>query len=124
MATLLHIDSSAMPTGSVSKDIATTFRKAWQEVDPDGTVTHRDLGLNPVPPLLADGISAAFTPEGQRQLDATQTAIQDAEAAVLAPLAPAEREQFRAMLRTLASHYIATAGEPANVCEVVAQLNK
>jgi FMN-dependent NADH-azoreductase len=66
MATLLHIDSSAMPTGSVSKDIATTFRKAWQEVDPDGTVTHRDLGLNPVPPLLADGISAAFTPEEGR----------------------------------------------------------
>jgi MarR family transcriptional regulator for hemolysin len=64
------------------------------------------------------------TPEGQRQLDATQTAIQNAEAAVLAPLAPAEREQFRAMLRTLAAHHIATAGEPANVCEVVAQLNK
>jgi FMN-dependent NADH-azoreductase len=71
MATLLHIDSSAMPAGSVSKDIATTFRKAWQEADPEGTVTHRDLGLNPVPPLLAEGITAAFVPEEARTPEQT-----------------------------------------------------
>ena len=62
MAHLLHIDSSALPAGSVSKDIATTFRKAWQEAHPEGTITHRDLGLNPVAPLLVDGISAGYAP--------------------------------------------------------------
>ncbi|MEY9968758.1 FMN-dependent NADH-azoreductase [Streptacidiphilus sp. MAP12-16] len=62
MAHLLHIDSSALAAGSVSKDIATTYRKAWQDAHPDGTVTHRDLGLAPVPPLLEAGITAGFVP--------------------------------------------------------------
>lgn len=63
------------------------------------------------------------TPEGQRRLCATQDAIKGAEAAMLAPLEPAEQEQFRAMLRALAGHYIAGAGGPASACEIAAQLN-
>ncbi|MCT9928979.1 NAD(P)H-dependent oxidoreductase [Planotetraspora sp. A-T 1434] len=62
MAHLLHVDSSALSAGSVSKEIATTFRKAWQEAHPDGSVTYRDLGLEPVPALAEAGITAAFVP--------------------------------------------------------------
>ena len=66
MAHLLHIDSSALASGSVSKAIATTFRKSWQEAHPDGAVTYRDLGGDPVPPLLEAGITAGFVPEDSR----------------------------------------------------------
>jgi FMN-dependent NADH-azoreductase len=31
MATLLHIDSSALFQGSASREVTATFRKAWQE---------------------------------------------------------------------------------------------
>jgi FMN-dependent NADH-azoreductase len=62
MAHLLHVDSSAMSLGSVSKDVADTFRKAWQDAHPDGAVTYRDLGTEPVPPLAEAGITAGFAP--------------------------------------------------------------
>jgi FMN-dependent NADH-azoreductase len=60
MAHLLHVDSSAFSAGSVSRKIAGTFRTAWQ--DAGGTVTHRDLGREPVPPLHGDLIAAGATP--------------------------------------------------------------
>jgi FMN-dependent NADH-azoreductase len=66
MAHLLHIDSSALASGSVSKEIATTFRKSWEQAHPDGTVTYRDLGIDPVPALVEAGITAGFTPEDSR----------------------------------------------------------
>ena len=66
MAHLLHIDSSALASGSVSKAISTTFRKSWQQAHPDGTVTYRDLGIDPVPPLLEAGILGSFVPEDAR----------------------------------------------------------
>ncbi len=66
MAHLLHVDSSAFSVGSVSKEIADTFRRTWQQAHPDGVVTHRDLGLDPVPPLLEQSIFAGFTPAEQR----------------------------------------------------------
>lgn len=62
MAHLLHVDSSALSAGSVSKEVADTFRKAWQEANPTGTVTHRDLGAAPIPALAEEGIRAAFIP--------------------------------------------------------------
>ena len=65
MAHLLHIDSSALSAGSVSKEIADTFLKTWQEVHPDGTITHRDLGADPVPGLVEAGIRAPFIPAEQ-----------------------------------------------------------
>lgn len=65
MVRLLHVDSSALTVGSVSKEIADTFRKAWQEAHPDGEITHRDLGRNPVPALDEAGIHAGFMPAEQ-----------------------------------------------------------
>lgn len=66
MARLLHVDSSALSAGSVSKEIADTFRKTWQQEHPQGAITHRDLGLRPVPALTEAGISAEFVPVDQR----------------------------------------------------------
>jgi FMN-dependent NADH-azoreductase len=60
MAHLLHVDSSAFSAGSVSRKIAGTFRTAWH--DAGGTVTHRDLGREPVPPLREELIAAGAAP--------------------------------------------------------------
>lgn len=65
MARLLHVDSSALSVGSVSKEIADTFRRAWQQAHPGGEITHRDLGRNPVPALDEAGIRAGHLPPEQ-----------------------------------------------------------
>lgn len=58
MATLLHVDSSLFPQeGSVSRDVASSFRKAWEAEHPEGTVVYRDLAADPLPHL--DGLTAA-----------------------------------------------------------------
>jgi len=62
MPHLLHIDSSPSET-SVSRSLAQTFRSAWAEANPEGTVAYRDLASAPVAHLTADGVSAGFTPE-------------------------------------------------------------
>ena len=78
MAHLLHIDASALSAGSVSKQIAQTFRQAWDAEHPGGTVTYRDLGVNPVPPLLEAGIRAGFVPpEGRSPEQAAAFAVRD-----------------------------------------------
>jgi FMN-dependent NADH-azoreductase len=66
MAHLLHVDSSALSTGSVSKEIAETFRRSWQEAHPNGTITYRDLGRQPVPGIAEAGIYAEFVEPEQR----------------------------------------------------------
>ncbi len=62
MATLLHIDSSVFPaSASASRAVARTFRQAWEEQHPEGTVIHRDLATEPVPHLTAESHLAAVT---------------------------------------------------------------
>ncbi|MGH3309719.1 MAG: FMN-dependent NADH-azoreductase [Streptomyces sp.] len=61
MATLLHLDSSLFPReGSVSRDVAASFRSAWEEQHPGGTVIYRDLAADPLPHLEAAGAAAGF----------------------------------------------------------------
>lgn len=66
MATLLILDSSALPQGSASRDVTATFRKAWEEQHPEGTVVHRDLAANPLPHITAAGVTALFTAPAER----------------------------------------------------------
>ncbi|MGW1196910.1 FMN-dependent NADH-azoreductase [Streptomyces sp. NPDC002536] len=66
MATLLILDSSALPQGSASRDVTATFRKAWEEQHPEGTVVHRDLAANPLPHITAAGITAQYTGPAER----------------------------------------------------------
>ncbi|MBO3749078.1 NAD(P)H-dependent oxidoreductase [Streptosporangiaceae bacterium NEAU-GS5] len=73
MPHLLHIDASAMAEGSVSREIAQTFRDQW-----DGGVTYRDLGQTPIPHLDAAGITSWFTPaESWSAEQAADAALQD-----------------------------------------------
>ncbi|MFJ4191666.1 FMN-dependent NADH-azoreductase [Kitasatospora sp. NPDC089509] len=66
MATLLHIDSSALTDGSVSREVTAAFRAAWQAEHPGGTVIHRDLATDPIPHLDALGINAGYLPAEAR----------------------------------------------------------
>ena len=66
MATLLHIDSSALHDSSVSRAVTATFRKEWEAQHPDGTVIYRDLAENPLPHLTADGIIERLRPGASR----------------------------------------------------------
>ena len=49
MATLLHIDASIQGDRSVSRQLTARAADAWRAAHPDGTVTYRDLGTQPVP---------------------------------------------------------------------------
>ncbi|UUV32685.1 MarR family transcriptional regulator [Amycolatopsis roodepoortensis] len=54
------------------------------------------------------------TEAGRVRLEETRAAIQAAEAAVLAPLASAEQERFREMLRTVVAHNLMAADAAEN----------
>lgn len=88
MATLLHLDSSLHPgSGSRSRTVALTFRDAWEEQHPDGTVIHRDLAADPLPHLDVHAFSAAFvdapahTPEQAAALASRLALIEELEKA-------------------------------------------
>jgi FMN-dependent NADH-azoreductase len=61
MPHLLHIDSSVSPS-SVSKELAIRFREVWEAENPQAIVTYRDIGLNPIPHLTQQAVTAGFTP--------------------------------------------------------------
>ncbi|GDY32878.1 FMN-dependent NADH-azoreductase [Gandjariella thermophila] len=64
---LLRVDTSIRVAGSVSRSVADSLQRAWQDEHPAGTVVRRDLGAHPLP---ADAWTAAalagMTPEYQR----------------------------------------------------------
>ncbi|MDQ7802783.1 NAD(P)H-dependent oxidoreductase [Amycolatopsis sp. A133] len=64
MAHLLHIDSSIQGEGSVSRRLSARAAAAWRAAYPDGTVTYRDLGADPLPHLdAAGGLASQVPPE-------------------------------------------------------------
>ncbi|WP_410676392.1 FMN-dependent NADH-azoreductase [Amycolatopsis sp. cmx-4-68] len=65
MAHLLHIDSSIQGERSVSRRLSARAAAAWRAAHPDGTVTYRDLGANPLPHHDAAGGLAAMVPPDQ-----------------------------------------------------------
>ncbi|MEV6104474.1 NAD(P)H-dependent oxidoreductase [Streptomyces sp. NPDC051940] len=87
MATLLHLDSSAIPEGSASREVTAAFRAEWQAAHPGGAVIYRDLAADPVPHLDAHGITAAFVPaehqteEQRRALALRHTLAEELESA-------------------------------------------
>ncbi|MCX5315948.1 FMN-dependent NADH-azoreductase [Streptomyces sp. NBC_00154] len=67
MATLLHIDSSVLPSeASSSRSVTAAFRKTWEEQHPQGAVIYRDLAADPVPHITADAWSAGYTAPAER----------------------------------------------------------
>lgn len=66
MPTLLHIDSSPLYGTSVSRQLTRAFVEQWEAAHPDGTLIDRDLNATPIPPITADWVAAAYTPEDAR----------------------------------------------------------
>lgn len=66
MHSLLHIDSSPLYGRSVSRQLTEAFVHQWKFSHPDGTVVDRDLNASPIPPVNAEWIGAAYTPEEAR----------------------------------------------------------
>ena len=56
MSYLLHIDSTAFDSTSISRQVAASFRDAWT-----GEVVYRDLAVTPAPHITAAGVSARLS---------------------------------------------------------------
>jgi FMN-dependent NADH-azoreductase len=65
VAHLLHIDSSIRGDQSVSRKLTARAAAAWKAAHPDGTVTYRDLGADPLPHLDALSGTASMVPPDQ-----------------------------------------------------------
>ncbi len=74
MSTLLVIHSSPKSQQSVTRDLAADFVAKWQAANPQGTIVHRDVGINPPAHLTEETIGAFYTPEDQRT-EAQQSAL-------------------------------------------------
>lgn len=78
MTYLLHIDSSSLLTGSVSREVGATFQTAWRKEHPDDTVVYRDLAADPLPHLTSDAVTGRFTsPTDRTEGEAAAIALQD-----------------------------------------------
>jgi FMN-dependent NADH-azoreductase len=66
MSTLLHIDSSPLYGRSVSRELSAAFVTQWKASHPDGKVIDRDLNATIIPPVNAEWVAAAYTPEPAR----------------------------------------------------------
>jgi FMN-dependent NADH-azoreductase len=66
MSTLLHIDSSPMGEGSISRHLTREFVQQWRAANPRGKVIERDLTCVDIPPIDAAWIAANLTPKESR----------------------------------------------------------
>jgi FMN-dependent NADH-azoreductase len=66
MPTLLHINSSPLYGRSVSRQLTDAVVTQWKSWHPDGTVVDRDLNATSIPPVTAEWVGAAYTPEEAR----------------------------------------------------------
>lgn len=66
MPTLLHIDSSPPYGRSVSRQLTGAFVTEWKSSHPNGKVIDRDLNATTIPPINAEWVGAACTPEEVR----------------------------------------------------------
>ncbi len=71
MPKLLHVDSSPLYGHSVSRELTSTFVEHWKAAHPDSDVVERDLNATVIPPLTAEWVAAAFTPEIARTPEQT-----------------------------------------------------
>jgi FMN-dependent NADH-azoreductase len=65
MAHLLHIDSSIQGERSISRSLSARAAARWRAANPDGTVTYRDLAVDPVPHLDPVGVQSRYVPPEQ-----------------------------------------------------------
>ncbi|HEY5267327.1 MAG TPA: NAD(P)H-dependent oxidoreductase [Acidimicrobiales bacterium] len=64
---LFRLDASIQKEGSRSRAIADIVEKAWREAEPNGEVTRRSVGIDPLPSTLwAQAVFGSRTPEADR----------------------------------------------------------
>jgi FMN-dependent NADH-azoreductase len=66
MSHLLHIDTSIRTEGSRSRQLSAYYSGRWRAKNPGGTITYRDLALDPVPHLDHVAFSANFVAASER----------------------------------------------------------
>lgn len=66
MSHLLHIDASVQGDNSVSRRLTARAAAAWRAAYPDGTVTYRDLGNDPLPHIVPSTVFAGAVPTADR----------------------------------------------------------
>ena len=85
MAHLLHLDSSARTTGSLSRQLTAEFAARWRADHPGGLVTYRDLVADPLPRIRETTVAALLTPPAGRTAErAGATAMREELVAELA----------------------------------------
>ena len=82
---LLHLDSSALGTGSVTRELTAAIVARWQDKLPQLRVEYRDLDANPLPHLTSQSLARANPGEAD---DAARTMEQFLAADVLVIGAP------------------------------------
>ncbi|MGD1932800.1 MAG: FMN-dependent NADH-azoreductase [Leptolyngbyaceae cyanobacterium] len=60
MSHVLHLDSSPRGSRSISRALTQEFVSNWVKHHPQDTVTYRDVGKRPVPPVNESWVAAAF----------------------------------------------------------------
>ena len=60
MSHILHLDSSPRGNRSISRTLTKEFVSNWIQVYPQDTITYRDIGQYPIPPVDESWIAAAF----------------------------------------------------------------
>jgi len=69
MSTLLHIDSSARFTGSITRQLSAAYAEQWQAKHADGKIIRRDLASVALPHIDEALLGAYFTPAEQRSAE-------------------------------------------------------
>jgi FMN-dependent NADH-azoreductase len=65
MKHILHLDSSPRGGRSISRTLTREFISTWKQIYPSDTVTYRDIGRYPVPPIDESWIAASFSSPDQ-----------------------------------------------------------
>ncbi|MFD8479990.1 FMN-dependent NADH-azoreductase [Kitasatospora sp. NPDC059673] len=79
---LFRLDASILPATSTSSELADTAHAEWDVAHPEGTVTRRHLGTDPLPgDVWTHATLASFTPEDQRTEEQRAAAALGAELA-------------------------------------------
>ncbi|MFI8568920.1 FMN-dependent NADH-azoreductase [Rhodococcus sp. NPDC078407] len=77
MPQLLHLDSSADPARSISRQVTARFSDSWHAIGTDHSVIHRDLHLNPLPHLPTSALHwAPHLRTSEESVDAAAEALQ------------------------------------------------
>jgi FMN-dependent NADH-azoreductase len=85
VANLLHLDSSARMTGSITRQLTAEFAALWTSMHADGHITYRELATGVVPHLSDETLGAMFVPPSMRSpTQAQATALQEELIAELA----------------------------------------